>query len=336
MERIICDSFEKGKVSQWTLDADSPSTQAFNRKIKAVNNMFAWLYEKGILDKIAFEMKDYVDVTYFALDAKDLAPYREEMVSSGLEDADLAVQHIFDEEYSPCMFSGAIELTWMMRTYRDFDGTVSRSWECDLCRHLNSSAVLDVEEVKESRGVKEAVKLAFELSGFMPCDVFRVRPLDESNMEQVAALDSLSGNCVADGLDSEEYAWGVFAGLELVGYCTLGGADDPDMGYIQLKEWNDASLVLSDVYVKEEWRGKGVGSLLINQALEKACPEKESVFLTVLDDRLAAFYRRLGFVEVEDGTMVRQDAPWLETLINAGARQVSEPARDAGMPEQER
>lgn len=336
MERIICDSFAKGKVTQWTLDADSPSTQAFNRKIKAVNNMFAWLYEKGILDKVAFEMKDYTDTTYFALDVKDLAPYREEMASSGLEEAELAIQHIFDEEYSPCMFSGAIELTWMMRTYRDFDGTVSRSWECDLCRHLNSSAVLDIEEVKENKGVKEAVKLAFELSGFMPCDVFRVRALEEADMKQVAALDRLSGFKVFDGLESEEYAWGVFAGLELVGYCTLGGADDPDMGYNQLKEWNNDSLVLSDVYVKEEWRGKGVASLLINQALEKACPEKESVFLTVLDDRLAAFYRRLGFIEVADGTMHRQDAPWLETLINAGSRQVSEHDRYPGLLEQER
>ena len=173
MERIICDSYSKGEKNLFKFNPDSLDTQKFNQKIAAVNNMYGWLYDQGILQKVAFEIRDYSDVTYFAFDAKDLESYRDEMMQSGVQDADLAVAHIFDVDYQPCIYSGTIELSWTMRSYRDFDGTVGRSWECDLIRHLNSSAVLDVEAVKNEKGIKEAVKLMFELSGFEPSDLVK-------------------------------------------------------------------------------------------------------------------------------------------------------------------
>lgn len=171
MERIICDSFDKEQAPVWKFDADSLKTKEFNRKIKAVNDMYAWLYGKGILEKISFEFKDYSDSTYFAFDVNDLKPYRTAMENCDVEDAALAVQNIFDAEYTPCLYSGAIELTWPMITYREFDGTTERSWECGLCKHMNSVGVLDVEAVRKTQGVKAAVKLAFELSEFEPSDL---------------------------------------------------------------------------------------------------------------------------------------------------------------------
>lgn len=63
-----------------------------------------------------------------------------------------------------------------------------------------------------------------------------LRALTEADPEQVEMLDELSGNGVADMFDCEEYAWGVFVGNELVGYCTLGGADDYEMGYDEYPE----------------------------------------------------------------------------------------------------
>lgn len=186
MERIICDNYQKNGKH---LFGEDPTTE-FNQKIVAINNMYGWLYEKGILEKRSFEFKDYSDITYFALDAQDLLPYRSAMEASGVEGAELATRHIFDVEYSPCLYSGAIELAWTMFSYRDFDGTVSRSWENELCRHMNSSAVLDVRKMKDERGVKEAVKLSFELSGFEKTDMIDVRVQTEHKESQGKSLDA--------------------------------------------------------------------------------------------------------------------------------------------------
>lgn len=321
MERIICDSFVKDEVKLWDLEPESVNTKTFNRKILAVNNMYMWLYEQGILDKIAFEMKDYTNITYFAFDVKNLEPYRNAMENCGVEDAAIAVQHIFDEKYSPCLYSGAIELTWTMFSYRDIDGTVGRSWECELCRHLNAGAVLDVGDIKEKQGVKAAVKHVFELSGFEPSNAFRVRALTEEDVKQVAGLDELSGNSVADMLDCEEYAWGVFAGQELIGYCTIGGAEE----YDDYAEYKFGDLLLSDVFVKEEFRSKGVASALVEEVLSRCVAHNEKVFITILDDNLAEFYKKLGFVTIDalGGTMVRDFSPCLEDVIQLASNKSS-------------
>lgn len=157
LTRIICDTYSK-KEKQ--LFGDDP-TSDFNQKILAVNNLYGWLYDRGILEKVSFEFKDHPDWTCFAFDARDLFPYRAEMEESGVEGAVLAAHHIFDEPYSSCLYSGAIELGWMMSTYRDVDGCVGRSWECDLIKGLNTEAIYDISKVKDERGVKEAVRAMF-------------------------------------------------------------------------------------------------------------------------------------------------------------------------------
>lgn len=159
MERIICDTYIKGEK---TLLGNDPNSE-FNLRIKAVNNMYCHLYVTGILQKTAFMFQDLPDAVCFALDTKDLEPYREAMGTSGLEGAALAVHHIFDEAYTPCMYSGAIELGWFMSTYRNVDGCVGRSWECSLIQGLNTSAIYDVQEVKQKLGTKAAVSKLFSL-----------------------------------------------------------------------------------------------------------------------------------------------------------------------------
>ena len=166
-KRIICDCYTK---KEKRLLGDDPNTP-FNQKIVSVNNMYGWLYKEGILEKVAFEFKDYSDCTYFAFDVADLLPFREKMTESGVEDFACAIQHIFDENYSPCEYCGAITLGYLMQTYRDFDGTVSRGWECYLCENLASHTVLDVCQTKEEKGTKEAVKAAFDFAGFEPSDI---------------------------------------------------------------------------------------------------------------------------------------------------------------------
>lgn len=175
MERIICDSYIKGQKEIWGEDRNAE----FNRKILAVNEMYGWLYEKGILEKVSFEFKDYSFGTCFALDVKDLLPYREQMEKSGLDGSELAVQHIFDVEYTPCMYSGAIELGWTMASYREVDGCVGRSWECGLVQAMNVEQIYQVLAVQEEKGVKEAVKRVFEIYPWKETDLDKKQGLDQ-------------------------------------------------------------------------------------------------------------------------------------------------------------
>lgn len=187
MERIIADSYTK---DQKAIFGDNPETD-FNKKILAVNRMYGWLYEQGILRDISFKFKDYSDMSYFVLDVKDLEPYREQMEKSCTEGSALAVQHIFDEEYTPCLYSGAIQLGWTMLTYRDFSGTVSKSWETGMIQGLNNTTILDILVTKNEKGVKEAVSQTFDACDFEPdlfdkaCEYFQdyVDIEDKDNLE---------------------------------------------------------------------------------------------------------------------------------------------------------
>lgn len=311
MERIIVDSYIKGEKQLWT----AAPAEEFNRKIVAVNDMYGWLYAQGILKKVSFEFKDYSDVSFFAVDVKELSPYRAAMEQSGVKNARLAVEHIFDVEYTPCLYSGAIELSWTMFSYRDFDGTVGRSWECELCRHLDAVGVTDVAEIKDEKGIKEAVKYAFEISGFEPSDLAKdgsrlvVKPLSEEHRLEVEEIDDASGDYVSQWLeDNEDYAWGLFEGETLVGYCTIGYADDCCEKIEGYRGYTHDSLLLSDVFVLPDYRGHGYGSFLINEAVKlRTENDKQLVFLTVMYDRLSHFYEPIGFSSIGDGVMVRDE-----------------------------
>ena len=176
MERIICDIYIKGEKQTWGSD----KTDEFNRRILAINNMYGWLYQQGILEKASFQWKDYLAGTYFALDVKDLAPYRSQMENSGIPDAELAVQHIFDREYSPCHYSGAIQLSWTMSTYRSVDDCVGHSWECGLIQGLNLPAIYGIQAVLEAQGPKAAVSAAFAIFKWRPSDLVKESSLDSA------------------------------------------------------------------------------------------------------------------------------------------------------------
>lgn len=157
MVRIICDSLAKEKKNIW---GDDPN-DVFNQKIIAVNNMYRWLYDQGILEKISFQFKDLANETFFALNVADLEPYRAQMERSGVKDADATIRHIFDVEYTPCEYSGAIQLGWTMHTYRSVDGMTGSSWECDLIKMLNTDAIYEVRDMQQAQGIKAAVDKMF-------------------------------------------------------------------------------------------------------------------------------------------------------------------------------
>jgi len=155
--RFIVDTYSKDESRFFGDDPNNP----LNTRIKAANAMYGWLYEKGILEKESFEYKDYRTATHFAIDAEKLRPYRTEMENSGLPDAKLAAHHILDETYTPCLYSGAIQLTWPMSTYRNVDGSVGRSWECSLITSLNTRGIYEISDIREAQGTKAAISALF-------------------------------------------------------------------------------------------------------------------------------------------------------------------------------
>ena len=160
LERYISDFFCKdGKI----LPHGPGYGEEANRIITAVHRMYGWLYEQLILAEFAFVYKDYDDVVYFAFNTVDISRYRAAMEESGLEDAPLACKYIFDKERTPCRFSGAIELTAPMMTYRSVNDVVSRSWECMLVRHLNNEAAYEVLEIFKKQGAKAAILATYNM-----------------------------------------------------------------------------------------------------------------------------------------------------------------------------
>lgn len=130
-----------------------------------------------------------------------------------------------------------------------------------------------------------------------------IRPLTKMDVPQVMILDSMSGNYVQQWLDDTDqetaenaYAWGCFLGTKLIGYCTIGGADDLPVAK-DCKKYTYDSLLLSDVFVLPEYRHKGYGTNMVATAITKRTKQThENVFLTLLHDDLHTFYEKAGFV----------------------------------------
>ena len=86
-----------------------------------------------------------------------------------------------------------------------------------------------------------------------------IRPLLVRDLEQVQFLDSLSGNYVQQWIEKDDegtdldnaYAWGYFKWDRLIGYCTIGGADDLAVAE-QCKEYSNDSLLLSDRHFPQQ------------------------------------------------------------------------------------
>lgn len=157
--KVINDFYSKQNHRQWGEDPATP----FNTKIRAVNTMYGYLYNKGILKEKSFVSKDCASEFYFAIDAKELEPYRDEMLNSDVENAELAVSHIFDVEYSPCTYCGAITPGWTMKTYRSNCGCVGSSWECIGCRDFDNHSASKISEMRYAKGTIEAVKLEWSM-----------------------------------------------------------------------------------------------------------------------------------------------------------------------------
>lgn len=106
------------------------------------------------------------------------------------------------------------------------------------------------------------------------------RWLEESDIPDVKAMDQLSGYNVLDVLEhgEEELCCGLFFENELLGYCTLTSAEV----LRATVEAEEDDLLLSNIFVKEEWRHMGLASILIREITDFLdddcyikCPDKD-------------------------------------------------------------
>jgi GNAT superfamily N-acetyltransferase len=111
--------------------------------------------------------------------------------------------------------------------------------------------------------------------------------------------------------------WGVlftaWIGDEQVGFCEVV-ADLTEGGAVPcLRDWAE----LGNLYIEEEWRGRGIGSWLLQHAigwLRMAGCDRIVLCCTADDEAAGAgrFYRRFGwdvFTRVQDGWELKQSAP---------------------------
>lgn len=130
----------------------------------------------------------------------------------------------------------------------------------------------------------------------MQTSELEIRSLFSCDADQVRAMDEASGFCLEQWLDSDEYGWGVLHQGKLIGYCSVGGADDVGKDITEDSDYDYESLLLSDVYVAPEYRHHGVGTFMLSQVLAKVQPEYATVYCCPSSYKLETFYKGVGFV----------------------------------------
>ncbi len=88
--------------------------------------------------------------------------------------------------------------------------------------------------------------------------------------------------------------------IEKQGYTYLSVCDDEELcGYIGIKPESDDRLFLSKLYLRNDKRGRGTASAMLNYVFEEARKiGKKRVYLTVNkhNDHAIEVYKKIGFV----------------------------------------
>ena len=147
--------------------------------------------------------------------------------------------------------------------------------------------------------------------------VFReIRFLDEGDLDKIDDFEriyreegdvhtGINFEDVRDTITYDEYYIGAIENGKLVGIVSIGGADDfADRDEELEKLVYEDGAVISDLYVIPERRENGIGSELMNKALEYADEQfKHQAYVDILYDELEGFYERFGFEQIDLGTL---------------------------------
>lgn len=134
-----------------------------------------------------------------------------------------------------------------------------------------------------------------------------VRPLSAVDAQEIIKIDDMSGFYVSQWLDEmdedNDYSWGIYVDHVLAGYCTIGYADDVPSIIGQHPSYSDVSYLLSDVFIKPEYRHNGYGLQMITETILGRWKTEETgpVFLEILYGNLKNFYGKAGFDLLSDG-----------------------------------
>ena len=132
------------------------------------------------------------------------------------------------------------------------------------------------------------------------------KPLGKSDAATISELDKLSGFHVLEWVEDfsgwNDESWGLYLGGKLIGYCTIGYADNECPVITDHELWTPDSYQLSDVFILPAYRHRGYGSKMVKEAIKGryVSEGKRPVFLQVLNAKLQAFYRMIGFYEIRN------------------------------------
>lgn len=165
--------------------------------------------------------------------------------------------------------------------------------------HLTAKESCDTETESETYEVMyRGETLKTMLAEYKTCEepLFAVRLLKESDADEVRKLDDMNeyGFSASEWCD-ESIGFGAFKQNRLIGYCTLGNADVCDGRIQSYPGFTNDALLLSNLYIRPEFRGLYYGSDLVEEAIKLQNTANEHVFLEIMDESLISFYEKHGF-----------------------------------------
>lgn len=127
-----------------------------------------------------------------------------------------------------------------------------------------------------------------------------VRELTPNDIDAVKETDDTSGFCLEQWLEDTGFGWGIFDNDTLIGYCSVGGADDVYDSIYNDPDYTYDALLLSDVYVKSEYRHKGVCTQMLHDVISKLNDQTSTIYCCPSYEALGALYEAAGFVSMDE------------------------------------
>ena len=132
------------------------------------------------------------------------------------------------------------------------------------------------------------------------------KPLVITYAAAITRMDRLSGfkvrQWVEDADERNDESWGAYLNHQMIGYCTIGYADDQCPVIRDHELWARDAYQLSDVFIMPEYRHNGYGTQMIQDAIRGRYLSEgiRPVFLQALNQELMSFYQMTGFMRVEN------------------------------------
>lgn len=126
------------------------------------------------------------------------------------------------------------------------------------------------------------------------------RPLEIKDKSQIKQLDEINPNSqifdfIEDILDEantnnilQDYAYGIFIDDTLIGYATIGGAEE-----VEEADDDENAELLGDVFINDDYQRQGYGTMLVNYIINEH--NISNIYGDILDVSLMGFYEPLGF-----------------------------------------